>query len=73
MIGARIKRLRKKYGYTQEQLARECGISARTLRSIETGRQVSAGRGTSILKAWKLANALHTGVDYLLGLSDEEE
>lgn len=67
MIGARIKRLRKKYGYTQEQLARECGISERTLRSIETGR------GTSILKAWKLANALHTSVDYLLGLSDEEE
>lgn len=72
MIGARIKRLRKKCGYTQEQLARECGISAKTLRSIETERR-EAGRGTSIFKAWKLANALHTSVDYLLGLSDEEE
>lgn len=66
MIGARIRRLRKKYGYTQEQLARECGISARTLQRIETGRRAS------IFKAWKLANALHTSVDYLLGLSDEE-
>ena len=66
MIGARIRRLRKKYGYTQEQLARECGISARTLRRIETGRRAS------IFKEWKLANALHTSVDYRLGLSDEE-
>jgi len=69
LIGVRIRRLRKKYGYTQEQLARECGISARTLRSVETGRQGSM----RIYRAWKLADALHTSVDYLLGLSDEEE
>lgn len=36
-LGAKIKRLRMKYGYTQEQLAEKMQIATRTLCGIENG------------------------------------
>lgn len=36
-LGNKIKRLRQKRGFTQEQLAEKIGIATRTLCGIETG------------------------------------
>lgn len=36
-LGSKIKRLRQKRGYTQEQLAEQIGIATRTLSGIEIG------------------------------------
>ncbi len=36
-LGSKIKRLRQKKGYTQEQLAEKMGIATRTLSGIEIG------------------------------------
>lgn len=36
-LGTKIKRLRAKYGYTQEQLAEKMQIATRTLCGIENG------------------------------------
>ena len=36
-LGARIRELRKKKGYTQELLAEKLGIGVRSLRKIESG------------------------------------
>lgn len=36
-LGTKIKRLRQKRGYTQEQLAEKMGIATRTLSGIEIG------------------------------------
>lgn len=36
-LGTKIKRLRQKRGYTQEQLAEKIGIATRTLSGIEIG------------------------------------
>ena len=36
-LGAKIKRLRQKRGYTQEQFAEKIDIATRTLSGIETG------------------------------------
>lgn len=37
-LGAKIKRVRQKHGYTQEQLAEKIDIATRTLCGIENGK-----------------------------------
>ena len=61
-IGKTIKRLRKQYGYTQEQLANMCGWDARS--SVNRIEQSKAGIPQE--KLAKLAEAFHMTVGELL-------
>jgi len=52
-IGETVVHLRKQKGFTQEDLALECGISPSYLRLIEHGRA-----NPTINELWRLAEAL---------------
>lgn len=65
-IGDRIKELRTTYGITQVQLAEEAGIS----RSVISQYESNLVEPTATVVA-KLALALNTSTDYLLGLEDD--
>lgn len=68
-IGRTVQALRKKNDLTQEELAELVGFSAaQTVSDIE--------RGQRAVKAWevvKLAEALHTSVDTLLGIATQPQ
>ncbi len=49
----RLRELRRKAGLSQEQLAREAGVSVETVRAVEQGRW-----GLKLATAMKLAQAL---------------
>ena len=63
----RIKIERARHDLTQEQLADRVGVTRKTINTVETGRFVP-----STVLALKLAAALHTRVDELFYLADEE-
>ncbi len=65
-IGNRIKELRTIYGITQVQLAEKAGIS----RSVISQYESNLVEPTATVVA-KLALALNTSTDYLLGLEDD--
>ncbi len=56
-IGETIVRLRKERGYTQEQLALECGISVSYLRRIEHG-----DANPTINELWLIAEMLEVNL-----------
>ena len=65
-MGKRIRALRKKLGLSQCQLGEKVGAETNTVSRWETDK----------IEAWhdyvvKLANALNTTTDYLLGRVDE--
>ncbi len=63
-----IKNLRLQYGYTQRYIAERLNIKQNTYSQYETGaREISI----DILIA--LARLYDTSIDYLVGLTDEEE
>lgn len=66
-IGDRIRALRKKRGLTQVQLSRVSGVSQSNVSQYERFIEPSA----SALS--KIANALDTTVDYLVGRTDDPE
>jgi transcriptional regulator with XRE-family HTH domain len=66
-IGDRIKALRKKRGLTQVQLSRLSGVSQSNVSQYERFIEPSA----SALS--KIATALDTTVDYLVGRTDDPE
>jgi transcriptional regulator with XRE-family HTH domain len=58
-LGARIRRLREKRGYTQESFADACGLHRNFMGAVERGRQnltikslrtIAKGLGTSMSK-----------------------
>ena len=58
-LGARIRRLREKRGFTQESFADACGLHRNFMGSVERGRQnltlkslrvIAKGLGTSLAK-----------------------
>ena len=59
-IGNKIKQRRKEMGYSQEELAEMCEISASYVGHIERGT-----KKMSIPIAVNIANALHLSLDYL--------
>ena len=65
-IGDRIKELRTIYGITQVQLAEKAGIS----RSVISQYESNLVEPTASVVA-KLAVALNSSTDYLLGLEDD--
>ncbi|MCA0969055.1 helix-turn-helix domain-containing protein [Halobacillus litoralis] len=68
MIHKRIRSLRKERGMTQTMLAERVGVSAQVVSNWERNYTSPDLNDFS-----KIANALHTTADYLLGLSDQQE
>ncbi|UOQ42979.1 helix-turn-helix domain-containing protein [Halobacillus salinarum] len=68
MVHERIRSLRKERRLTQTMLAQKVGVSAQVVSNWE--RQYTS---PDIEDLSKIAHALHTTADYLLGLSDETE
>lgn len=68
-ISARIRELRAKHNLTLEQVAQQVGVGRSTVRKWETGMIENMRRD----KIAKLAAALHTTPDYLMGWTDEPE
>ena len=64
-FGVRLRHLRKEAKLTQEQWARRTGIGRSTLYRYESSQNLP----DSVIVI-RLALALHTTTDYLLGLSD---
>lgn len=59
-LGARLARVRKQRGDTQEALAERAGIGIATLRRIEDGRDSKLGSWIRLLKALEMTPALET-------------
>lgn len=67
-VGKRIKSKREDAGWNQTELAKRAGITPSALSQIESG-----DRFPSTVVVHKLAKALSTSVDYLLGDKTEED
>lgn len=61
-IGKTVKKLREKFGISQEKLARLADVSNNTIVNIEAGKQDNP----TIETLKKVANALQVGVDDLI-------
>ena len=62
MIAQNIKKLRKQFKLSQEELAQKAGITYSTLIKIESG----ANKNPTITTVRKIALALNIGIDNLL-------
>lgn len=60
-LGSKVRLKRRELGYTIEKLAEICDISTGFLGHIESGT-----RAPSLETLYRLACALHSGVDYFL-------
>jgi transcriptional regulator with XRE-family HTH domain len=65
--GDRVRALRQELQLTQAELAHAAPVSQSYLSEIESGKRVSVGT----LVVLGLAHALHTSIDYLVGLTDD--
>lgn len=65
ILGARVSKLRKNLGLTQEKLAEQAGISIQFLVDIEHGRKTM-----KIGTLRKLCSALSVSADYLINGSE---
>lgn len=68
MVHERIRSLRKERHLTQTMLAEKVGVSAQVVSNWERNYT-----SPDLDDLSKIANALHTTADYLLGLSNEQE
>ena len=57
-LGARLARVRKQQGYTQDRLAEEAGLGVATLRRIEDGQDSQLGSWLKLLKALHMTAAI---------------
>lgn len=64
----RLRQLREARGWSQLDLAGECGLQSTAISHFETGT-----RAPSFDNLKKLADALNVNSDYLLGRSDEPQ
>lgn len=64
----RLKQLREAKNYTQQWLSMQVGVSQETISGYEIGKAVPPAD-----MLVKLADVLHTSVDYLLGRTDVKE
>ena len=67
-IGESLRRFRKAFGVTQQQVADSVGVLKPAYQRYELGKTVPL---TTFLI--KLADAYNVSLDYLLGLSDEPQ
>ena len=66
-IGVNIAKIRKRFGFTQEQLAECLGISKSFLAHVEQG-----DTQFSVDNLWNFANTLHVSADEVLFGTTEE-
>ncbi|MBW2737017.1 MAG: helix-turn-helix domain-containing protein [Deltaproteobacteria bacterium] len=57
-LGARLGRIRKQQGYSQDRLADEAGIGVATLRRIEDGKDAQLSSWLKVLKALGMASSI---------------
>lgn len=57
-LGARLARVRKQQGFTQDRLAEEAGLGVATLRRIEDGQDSQLGSWLKLLKALHMTAAI---------------
>lgn len=57
-LGARLARVRKQQGYTQEALAERAGVGVATVRRIEDGQDSKLGSWIRLLLALDMAAAI---------------
>ena len=62
MIGKRVRELRMKMGLSQQELGNAIGVTKVSVCGYESGTRIP-----NLEKLAKLADALHTSTDYLLG------
>ena len=67
LIFERLKALRKEQGLSAEHIARKADVSVRHLRRLEAGQRPN----TSAVTLARVALALGTTVEYLLGLTED--
>lgn len=60
-LGERVRKLRNERGWTQEQLAKQAGLSKSAISEVES--EVTQPRGPNLIR---LATALGASIDYLL-------
>lgn len=65
VLGKTIKALRKKAGFTQKNLGEKAGTTSNNISWIE-----NKGTIPSVVVVQKIADALGTTVEYLLGVED---
>lgn len=63
----RLRELRDELGMTQVRLAAELGVSQETISGYEIGKALPPAD-----MLIKLADSLHTSVDYILGRTDDK-
>jgi transcriptional regulator with XRE-family HTH domain len=66
-MGPRVKRLRKRLGMTQAQLAKKIGVNVIHVANIESPDDAPHHRNPSLATAVKLADALQVPIGTLLG------
>jgi transcriptional regulator with XRE-family HTH domain len=68
-FGQRVARIRQELGLSVQELATRAHTTYQTIWRIETG----AMKAPSIVLARRIARALGVGVDYLIGMFEEDE
>jgi len=66
LFGQRLVQLRKERGWSQEQLALECGMARSYLGGVERGK-----RNIALLNICKLADALSVSPDEMLQFQED--
>jgi putative transcriptional regulator len=66
-VKTRIKELRARAGFTQEELAREVGVRRETIVFLEQGKY-----NPSLILAWKVARALDSTIEEVFLFEDED-
>jgi len=69
LFGQRVARVRQERGFSVQDLATKAGTTYQTIWRIETG----AMKAPSIVLARRIARALGVGVDYLIGMFEEND
>ena len=70
-IGQRLKELRQKAGWNQNQLAHQSNVPRQVIARIEAGQR--DGDNMTVSVARRLARALHVSVDHLIGMYEDDE
>ena len=65
-VKTRIKELRARAGFTQEELAQEVGVRRETIVFLEQGKY-----NPSLILAWKVARALDSTIEEVFLFEDE--
>ena len=69
MFGQRVARVRQERGFSVQELATKAHTTYQTIWRIETGKMPAP----SIVLAQRIGRALGVGVDYLIGMFEEDE